>query len=45
MGSSLHYSGKYRESASLSKMIDEVKDIVEVCKWKYNIGKQEMRTF
>lgn len=37
MGLSLHYSGKFREGASLSNMIDEVKDIVEVCKWKYTI--------
>lgn len=41
MGLSLYYSGSFRESASLSKMINEVKDIVEECKWKYNIYEEE----
>jgi len=41
MGLSLHYSGSFRESASLSKMISEVKDIVEVFEWDYNIYLEE----
>jgi hypothetical protein len=41
MGLSFHYSGKFRAGASLSEMIQEVKDIVEVCKWKYTIYEEE----
>ncbi len=41
MGLSLHYSGRFRESASLSEMVNEVKDIVEACKWDYTIYNEE----
>jgi hypothetical protein len=41
MGLSFYYSGSFRENASLSKMVNEVKDIAEVCKWKYNIYQEE----
>lgn len=41
MGLSFHYSGRFRKGASLSEMIHEVKDIVEVCKWKYTIFEEE----
>ena len=37
MGLSIHYSGSFNNSGSLSEMIEEVKDIAEVFKWKYNI--------
>lgn len=37
MGLSIHYNGKFRDGASFSKMIDEIKDIVEICKWEYII--------
>ncbi|MBW8048779.1 MAG: hypothetical protein FVQ77_00250 [Cytophagales bacterium] len=42
MGLSIYYKGKFRSNASLSKMIDEVKDTAEIHKWKYHIFK---RTF
>ena len=41
MGLSIHYKGSFRESASLSKMVNEVKDIMEVRKWEYNIYQDE----
>ena len=41
MGLSIHYSGSFRENASLSKMVDEVRDIVEVCNWEYNFYEEE----
>ena len=41
MGLTIHYKGSFRESASLTKMVNEVKDIAEVCKWKYNIFEKE----
>ena len=37
MGICIHYSGQFKKNASLSEMIEEVKDIVEIYKWKYNI--------
>lgn len=37
MGLSIHYSGKFNPEASLSEMINEVKDICEINKWKYFI--------
>jgi hypothetical protein len=41
MGLSLHYSGSFREGESLSKMIEELKDIMEVFKWDYHIFEKE----
>ncbi|MEA3450897.1 MAG: hypothetical protein U9Q83_03230 [Bacteroidota bacterium] len=41
MGLSIHYNGSFRESASLSKMVNEVKDIAEVRKWEYNIFEEK----
>lgn len=37
MGLTIHYSGSFRKNAGLSEMIEEVKDIAEVQKWKYTI--------
>ena len=37
MGLSIHYSGSFNHQASLSEMIEEVKDIAEIYKWKYHI--------
>lgn len=37
MGLTIHYSGRFKELASLSEMIEEVKDIVEIYNWKYHI--------
>ena len=37
MGLSIHYSGDFKQGASLSSMIEEVRDIAEVYNWKYNI--------
>lgn len=36
MGLSIHYSGSFKEDASLAEMIEEVKEIAEVYKWEYN---------
>jgi len=35
MGLSIHYNGSFNEKASLQSMIEEVKDIAEIYKWKY----------
>jgi len=37
MGLSIHYSGRFREDASLSRMIQDVKDVAKVNGWKYLI--------
>jgi len=37
MGLTINYTGNFNPSASLSKMIEEVKDIAEIYKWKYHI--------
>ncbi|MBU1298583.1 MAG: hypothetical protein KJ666_11495 [Bacteroidetes bacterium] len=44
MGLSIHYSGIFNRGlsgASLSEMIDEVQDIVEIYKWQYTIYERE----
>lgn len=41
MGLSIHYSGSFKKDASLSSMIEEVKDISETYKWKYFIFEEE----
>ena len=41
MGLSIHYSGSFRNGASLPEMIEEVKDIAEVHKWGYNIHEEQ----
>lgn len=40
MGLSIHYSGSFRNGASLLEMIEEVKDIADVYKWNYTIYKE-----
>ncbi len=37
MGLTIHYSGSFNSDASLSEMIEEVKDIAEIYNWKYTI--------
>jgi hypothetical protein len=37
MGLSIHYSGSFNPAASLEEMIEEVKDIAEIHKWKFLI--------
>lgn len=37
MGLSIHYGGSFNKNTSLSEMIEEVKDIVEIYKWEYTI--------
>ncbi len=37
MGLSIHYSGRFRETSCLPEMIDEIKDIAEVCKWNFTV--------
>ena len=42
MGLSIHYSGSFRNGASLSEMIEEVRDIVEVYDWEYLIFEKQI---
>lgn len=42
MGLSLHYSGSFNANASLSEMIEEVKDIAEIYKWEYTIYEKQL---
>lgn len=37
MGLSIHYTGEFNSCASLSEMIEEVKDIAGIYKWEYHI--------
>lgn len=37
MGLSIHYSGSFKQEASLVRMIEEVKDIAQIYEWKYFI--------
>ncbi len=37
MGLTIHYSGRFRENASLSGMMEEVVDIANTNKWKYHL--------
>jgi len=37
MGLSIYYSGKIKDAKSLPLLIEEVKDVAIVNKWKYNI--------
>lgn len=37
MGLTIYYNGKINKSASLSDLIEEVKDIAEIYNWAYNI--------
>ncbi|MEP7168014.1 MAG: hypothetical protein ABI855_01460 [Bacteroidota bacterium] len=41
MGITIHYKGNFNPKSSLSQMIEEVKDIAEVQKWKYHIFETE----
>ena len=40
MGLSIHYSGSFNKEASLIEMIEEVKDIAEIYKWKSTVMEQ-----
>ena len=37
MGLTIYYSGSFNKNASLSEMIEEVRDIAKIYKWKYRI--------
>ena len=41
MGLTIYYKGNFRPEGSLPEMIDEVRDIAEIYKWKYNIFERE----
>lgn len=41
MGLTFHYNGRFNKKASLSKMISEVIDIVEACKWEYRVYERD----
>jgi len=38
MGLSIHYSGKIKDAASLPLLIEEVRDVAIVNKWKYRVS-------
>lgn len=40
MGLTIYYSGRFNKHASLSEMIEEVKDIAEIYNWEYHIFEQ-----
>ena len=37
MGITIHYTGRFKKSASLTEMVEEVTEIADVNKWKYQI--------
>lgn len=37
MGLTIYYSGNFKPNVSISEMIEEVKDIAQIYKWKYHI--------
>lgn len=41
MGLSIHYSGRFNPQASLSEMIEEVKDIAEIYNWQYTVYEEQ----
>ena len=41
MGLTIHYSGRFNEHASLSEMIEEVKDIAEIYNWQYTVYEEQ----
>lgn len=41
MGLTFHYNGRFNKDASLPKMINEVIDIVEACKWDYRVYERD----
>lgn len=41
MGLSIHYSGRFKAGASLPGMVEEVKDIAEIYKWKFHVFKDK----
>jgi hypothetical protein len=41
MGLTIYYKGIFNPKASLPEMIDEVRDIAEIYKWKYHIFEKE----
>ncbi len=41
MGMTIHYSGKFRDDASLIDMIDEVRDISQIYDWKYTVFNEQ----
>ncbi len=42
MGLSFHYSGSFKNGASLQEMVDEVEDIARIYKWKYHVYETEL---
>jgi hypothetical protein len=45
VGLTIHYKGDFKETAFLSEMISEVKEIAEVNKWKYAIFEKQFPDF
>lgn len=41
MGLSIHYRGKFNTTASLTKMIDEIKDIAKTLQWSFTFFETE----
>ncbi len=44
MGLSVHYSGSIKNPNSLSELINEVKDVAEIFKWKYKVYNNKFPT-
>ena len=44
MGLSIYYNGKFNPQASLSAMIEEVKDVAIACNWEYHIYQETFPT-
>ncbi|MEP7320392.1 MAG: hypothetical protein ABI761_00685 [Saprospiraceae bacterium] len=42
MGITIHYSGRFKQDASLQDMVDEVTEIADVNHWKYQIYKTDL---
>jgi hypothetical protein len=41
MGISIHYKGRLKAKSSLPGLIEEVKDIAEIYKWRYFIFEEQ----
>lgn len=41
MGLTIHYNGRFNPAASLKELIEEVKDIATIYKWKYHVFEEQ----
>ena len=45
MGLCIYYSGKIKDAASLPRLVEEVKDIAAINKWKYRVLESSFPNF